>query len=227
MTQVVVYLSRTVHLARPYQYEQVTKRSEQMYKLIAMCNNLCPQRNMEESVTSHIQDKYPDQLARLGKGEESMFEEFFGYAGPKSIYPGIPNYSDPNQREISQTLGQQWQTFLTEIRQQQKLPLIRSYLKLYTTISTSKLSTFAEMPEDQLRCCCMCLKHKTIGQSKTASAAAGSPLTGQLVSNSNVDFFLEKGVVHIADTRVAPTFANYFIKHINKLDAQILELRAA
>lgn len=55
------------HLTRPYQYEQLNKRSEQMYKLIAVCISLCPQRNVEDIVMQHLQDKYSDQLARLAK----------------------------------------------------------------------------------------------------------------------------------------------------------------
>lgn len=225
MTQVVLYLNRTQHLTRPYQYEQINKRSEQMYKLISMCVSLCPQRQLEDSVMQHLQDKYADQLARLSKGEESMYEELFGYAAPKSIYPGLPNFAEPNTREITQTLTQQFNVFLSDIRQQHKLPLIRSYLKLYTTISTAKLAAFAEsMPEDHLRAHVMCLKHKTMGLLKGGGSASGSPLAGQVVSSSNVAFYVEKGVVHIADTRVAPTFVHYFTKHIEKLEAQCQEL---
>jgi len=224
MSQVVLYLSRTQHLTRPYQYEQLNKRSEQMYKLIAICISLCPQRSVEDSIMQYIQDKYSDQLSRLSKGEESMYEEFFGFAGPKAVYPGIPNYQDLNSREIGQTVSQQWNTFLADIRQQQKLPLIRSYLKLYTTLSTGKLASFAEnMPEDKLRSNLLCLKHKTIGKVKPVNRG-GSPLDGELASSSNVDFYLEKGVIHIADTRVAPTFAHYFTKHIAKLESLVSDL---
>jgi len=225
MTQVVLYLNRTQHLTRPYQYEQINKRTEQMHKLISMCISLCPQRSVEDSVMQHLQDKYADQLARLAKGEDSMYEELYGYAAPKSIYPAVPNYPEANSREIIQSLNQQFAVLQTEIRQQHKLPLIRSYLKLYTTISTAKLAAFAEnTPEQDLRAHLMCLKHKTIGLLKTGNTASGSPLAGQVVSSSNVDFFVEKGVVHIADTRVAPTFVHYFTKHIEKLEAQCADL---
>jgi len=205
LTQVLLYITRTQHLAQPFQYEQTSKRSEQMYKLVAMCIALCPQRHVEDSIQQYLTEKYTDQMARLSKGEEGMFEEFFGYAGPKSIYPGVPNYNDPPIKEITTALGQQWSVLLTELRQQHKLPTIRSYLKLYTKISTAKLATFADIPEPTLRAHIMCLKHKSRG-------------------NAPADCSLEKAVVNIADTRVAPTFAHYFIKHINKLDQQVAEL---
>mmetsp|Transcript_53369 Transcript_53369/g.130396 ORF Transcript_53369/g.130396 Transcript_53369/m.130396 type:complete len:558 (-) Transcript_53369:168-1841(-) len=207
MTQVLLYITRTQHLAQPYQYEQITKRSEQMYKLIAMCIAISPQRQVEDSIMQYLQEKYQDQMSRLAKGEESMFEEFFQYAGPKAIYAGVPNYNDVPLKEIIHTLGQQWQVLLGELRQQQKLPMIRSYLKLYTTIATSKLASFADMPDEKIRSHLVCLKHKSL-----------LPVG---VRSSTVDFYLEKGVVHIADTRTAPTFAHYFIKHVNKLEQQV------
>jgi translation initiation factor 3 subunit L len=229
MTGVLMYLYRTQHLTRPYQYEQLNKRSEQMYKLIAICINLCPQRNVEDIVMQHLQDKYSDHLARLAKGEEAMYEELFSYAGPKIFYPGHPNYQDAanpvNAKEISQTLNQQWSVFKVDMQQQQKIPLIRSYLALYTTISTAKLASFAEgMPEDRLRAHIMALKHKHTGLIRTSKAGV-APLDGEIMSSSIVDFFLEKGVVNIADSRQAPTFVHQFIKHISKLQSLVSDLK--
>ena len=229
MTGVLMYLYRTQHLTRPYQYEQLNKRSEQMYKLIAMCINLCPQRNVEDIVLQHLQDKYSDQLGRLAKGEEAMFDEIFNYAAPKFFYPGHPNYADAANpvtgKDISQTLGQQWAVFKVDMQQQQKLPLIRSYLKLYTTISTTKLASFAEgMPEERLRAHILALKHKSTGLVKSATAGS-SPLDGEVVSSSLVDFYLDKGVVLIADSRQQPTFVHYFTKHISKLEGLVNDIK--
>jgi len=228
MTGVLMYLYRTQHLTRPYQYEQLNKRSEQMYKLIAMCINLCPQRNVEDIVMQHLQDKYSDQLGRLGRGEEAMFEELFSYAGPKFFYPGHPNYADAsnpvNARDISLTLNQQWTVFKGDMQQQQKLPVIRSYLKLYTTISTAKLGSFAEMPEERLRAQILALKHKSTGRLKTTKAGT-APLDGEIMSSSIVDFYLEKELVHIADSRLQPTFVHYFTNHISKLESLVSDLK--
>jgi translation initiation factor 3 subunit L len=229
LSQVIVYLSRTQHLARPYQQEQHTKRSEQMLKLCAMCVSLCPQRAVDDIIMQKLQDKYPDQLVRLGKGEENMYEEFFRNAAPKSIYPCVPNYKDPDTKAISQTLNQQWNTLLQEIRQQHRLPMLRSYLRLYTSISTAKLASFADgMAEEELRAHIMCLKHKTTGRVKDwqTSSQTQAPLAGKVESSSNVDFYVNKGVVHVAETRVAPTFVPYFVKNINKLEKLLQNLKA-
>jgi translation initiation factor 3 subunit L len=126
--------------------------------LIAICINLCAQRAVEDIVMQYLQDNYGDQLARLAKSDEAMFEELFSYAGPKFFYAGSwsghPNYADAgnavNAKEVSQTLNQQWSVFKVDMQQQHKLPLIRSYLQLYTTISTSKLASFAEVTQKVL-----------------------------------------------------------------------------
>jgi translation initiation factor 3 subunit L len=134
MSGVLIYLYRTHHLTRPYQYKQLIKRSEQMYKIIGMCINLCPQRNLEDVVQQNLLDKYSDQLGRLARGEEAVFDEIFKNAAPKFVYPGHPKYSDASNpvtfKDVSQTIGQQLAVFKMDRQQQQKLPLIRSYLKL-------------------------------------------------------------------------------------------------
>ncbi len=86
-------------------------------------------------------------------------------------------------------------------------------MKLYTTIATSKLATFADTPDSSMRAHILCLKHKSLLH-----------INNTTMATSNVDFYLEKGVVHIADTRTTPTFSHYFIKHINKLEGQVQEL---
>jgi translation initiation factor 3 subunit L len=224
-----MYLYRTQHLTRPYQYEQLNKRSEQMYKLIAICINLCPQRAVEDIVMQHLQDKYPDQLARLAKGDEAMYDELFSYAAPKFFYPGHPNYAEAanpgNSKDISQTLSQQWAVFKVDMQQQAKLPLIRSYLQLYTTISMAKLASFAEgLAEERLCSHILALKHKSTGLIKSLKSGS-APLDGDFMSSSLVDFYLEKGVIHIADSRQAPTFVHYFTKHISKLEGLVSDLK--
>ena len=231
MSGVLIYLYRTHHLTRPYQYKQLIKRSEQMYKIIGMCINLCPQRNLEDVVQQNLLDKYSDQLGRLARGEEAVFDEIFKNAAPKFVYPGHPKYSDASNpvtfKDVSQTIGQQLAVFKMDRQQQQKLPLIRSYLKLYTTISTTKLASFAEgMPEEQLRAHILALKHKSTGLVRSAKAGS-SPLDGEVVSSSVFDFYLDKSVILISDSRSQPTFVHFFTKHISKLEGLVNDLKVS
>ena len=56
--------------------------------------------------------------------------------------------------------GLQLQVFKTEVDQQQLIPTLRSYLKLYTTLPIAKLAKFLDMKENEVRCCLMAFKHK-------------------------------------------------------------------
>lgn len=50
---------------------------------------------------------------------------------------------------------------MNEVKQQSILPVIRSYLKLYTSIPISKLAKFLETDENSLRTSLLCFAHKT------------------------------------------------------------------
>lgn len=69
----------------------------------------------------------------------------------------------------------------------------------------------------------MALKHKQTARINTPKSGS-APLDGEVMSSSIVDFYLEKGVVHIADSRQAPTFVHYFTKHISKLQTLVSDL---
>ena len=52
------------------------------------------------------------------------------------------------------------QVFMDEVRQQVKIAVIRSFLKLYSSISIQKLAGFMNMSESELRTHLMTFKHK-------------------------------------------------------------------
>ena len=108
-----------------------------------------------------------------------------------------------------------------EVKQQSLLPTIRSYLKLYTTIGIPKLAALAEKDEATFREHLQCLKHK----SHTLTCLGGAPLSGTWTSSADVDFYVEGGVAHVADTSLVRKHSDYFVKQINKLEEIILTLK--
>lgn len=145
---------------RTSQYEQVLKKNEQMYGLLAISLSLCPQR-VDENVHSFLREKYSDKMQRMQKGGEesyATYEEIFIYACPKFINPAAPNYSlllhDPANfphNSIQEPLKLQTKLFLNEVKQQALLPTIRSYLKLYTTIPVPKSAGFLELDQNAFK----------------------------------------------------------------------------
>jgi translation initiation factor 3 subunit L len=62
---ILVYVTRTrQYHTRSYQHDQIMKKSEQMYALLAICVSLCPQR-VDEQVHTGLREKYGDQMHRL------------------------------------------------------------------------------------------------------------------------------------------------------------------
>ena len=49
---------------------------------------------------------------------------------------------------------------MDEVTQQQQIGVMRSYLKLYTTMPLEKMATFLEMEEKDFRNALLCFKHK-------------------------------------------------------------------
>jgi len=97
----------------------------------------------------------------------------------------------------------------------------RSYLKLYTTIPVSKLANFMEMSEADFRRSILSLKHRSTEQVWNGGASATD---GDWASSSDVDFYIEGDMVHVAEHKVVKKYADWFIKHINKFDEIITDL---
>merc|ERR1712113_1375275 len=84
------------------------------------------------------------------------------------------------------------------------LPTIRSYLKLYTWVPLDKMAGFMEMPPEEFRNHLLAFKHK---MKNVVWTKGTSGLEGEFQSGSEVDFYIDKNMIHIADTKVARSTA--------------------
>jgi translation initiation factor 3 subunit L len=221
LSNILLYINRTKQYhTRSYQYEQILKKHDQMYTLLAIAVSLCPQR-IDETVHAVLRDKYVDKMIKMQRGDETVFDELFSFACPKFITPAAPNYDEEQPQNYNQEAYQlQLKLFLVDVRQQMQLPIIRSYLKLYSTISTDKLATFLDMEEATLRTYLLCFKHKTHNLIWTG----GNPLNGKHASSSDVDFYIDQDMIHIVDSKVTRRYGEFFIRHINKFEEIIKDL---
>jgi len=221
---VLLYILRTkqFHSTSSHQFDQLSKKNEQINALLAITVSLCPQR-IDEAVHSDLRNKYSDKLGRLQRGDDSAFRELFIVACPKFISPA-PQYGTVGQHretaQLSLEMQHQLDCFLKEVEEQKMIPTLRSYLKLYTSIKTSKLAHFLETDEEKLRTYLMCVKHKT----HNIVWNGGSPASGSLASSSDVAFFVDQDMVHIANTKVSRRCGEFFIKQIIKLDDLVRQL---
>ncbi|KAG0454651.1 hypothetical protein HPP92_023943 [Vanilla planifolia] len=196
------------------QYDQILKKNEQMYALLAICLSLCPQTKLiEENVSIQLKEKYNDKMLKMQRYDEeayAVFDELFSYACPKFITPSVPALGSPSQTSIRLQL----KLFLYEVKQQQLLGGVRSFMKLYSTISLSKLANYMEVDEATLRTILMTYKHKMHAVDSN----------GKIVSNSDVDFYINDGIVHVVEAKSPKQYGDYFLRQILKFEEMIGEL---
>ncbi|XP_054720262.1 LOW QUALITY PROTEIN: eukaryotic translation initiation factor 3 subunit L-like [Uloborus diversus] len=219
-SNILLYIQRTqrnLFQQRTYQADQMNKQTERMYTLLTICLVLHPQR-IDESVLSTLKENYGDKLLKMQRGDLDEFENCFSFACPKFLSPVPPSFDLNSLNAINshkEPFVAQLKVFMDEIKQQIMLPTIRSYLKLYTTMPIAKLATFLEMSESDVVNYLLCFKHK---MKNMVWIKGTSGLEGEFQSGSEVDFYIDKDMIHIADTKVARRYGDFFIRQIHKFD---------
>jgi len=230
---ILVYIQRTKQLfqSRTYQNDQINKQTDQMYHLLAICLVLHPQC-IDESIQQVLREKnnFPEKMYKMQSGDLSEFESCFQYACPKFLSPSPKNLDAPPEDYVRDPIKHQTQIFMDEVRQQIQLPIIRSYLKLYTTLPLEKLAALKNtgMRDEQhippgrekemneaLRTQLLCFKHK---MKNVVWTKGTSGLEGSFQSGSELDFYIDHDMIHIADTKVANRYGDFFIKKILKFE---------
>jgi translation initiation factor 3 subunit L len=224
-SNILLYIQRTKGLfqTKTYQNDQINKQTDQMYVLLAMCLVLHPQR-IDESLHSMLKEKnFTEKMNKMQSGDLQEFEASFSFACPKFLSPVPPDYSmsgggaggmnDPSHKE---PLRLQLKVFMDEVQQQKMLPTVRSFLKLYTSMPIVKLADYMnDMKVDDLENILLCFKHKMRNIVWTKGT---SGLDGEFQSESEVDFYIDKNMIHIADTKVDRRYGDFFIRQIHKFE---------
>ncbi|CAJ0629834.1 6026_t:CDS:10 [Entrophospora sp. SA101] len=214
-SHILLFITRTkMYHTRYYQFDQINKKSDQMYALLAICVTLCPTR-LDENIQPYLKEKYGEHLSKMQRGEEGIqtFEDLFLYACPKFISPNGPNFDDPNVlNQLIEPHRHHAKIFINDARHHILIPTLRSYLKLYTTMSIDKLATFLETDPEKLRSQLLVVKQKSRQQKWTS----GTLLEGEYATTSDLDFCLKQDMIHIAESKIGRRFGDFFLRHTNK-----------
>jgi translation initiation factor 3 subunit L len=239
----LVFVNRhKVAATRPYSLDLLLKKQEQMYALCAMCVVLggngssnggasanCAARVLEEGVAGALREKHGDDMSRMAQGVVSAFDEAFSFACPKFVTPGGPpgapdaglpdaaNYNEEAYRA-------QLKRFIAEVSSREKLPSLRSLLKLYTSISVPKLADLMDISVEELREQLEVLKRKSV---VTEWRGGASALDGVEATVSDLIVAVDGDAIKTAD--VAPPRRNgeYFLRHIAKQNVLMEDLAPA
>ncbi|XP_060581298.1 eukaryotic translation initiation factor 3 subunit L-like [Ruditapes philippinarum] len=208
-SNILLYIQRTKQMfqTRVQMYDQITKMNDKMYTLLAICLVLHPIR-IDESVHSQLREKFADKMLRMSKADLQEFEQNFSFACPKFLSPVPPNYDTVAMLNFHKTLHFNCTSILYK-------DIIFSYLKLYTTLPIQKLAIFMDMSEEELKTHLMCFKHK---MKNVVWTKGTSGLEGEFQSASEVDFYIDRFWFHIADTKVARRYGDFFIRQIHKFE---------
>jgi len=224
-SNILIYIQRTKGMfqTKTYQNDQINKQTDQMYVLLAICLVLHPKR-IDESLHSMLKEKnYAEKMNKMQAGDLSEFEACFAYACPKFLSPVPPALDDKKDQHDAlhkEPLRLQQKVFMDEVRQQTMLPTIRSYLKLYTSMPMDKLAKYMgtdaeDYKVDALEGNLLCFKHKMMNLVWTKGT---SGLEGEFQAESEVDFYIDKNMIHIADTKVDRRYGDFFIRQIHKFE---------
>ncbi|XP_066993744.1 eukaryotic translation initiation factor 3 subunit L [Anabrus simplex] len=231
-SSILLYIQRTKQLfqSRSYQNDQINKQTDQMYHLLAICLVLHPQC-IDESIQQVLREKnYHEKMYKMQYGDLAEFEACFLHACPKFLSPSPPPADASMDDYVKEPTMHQTQVFMDEVRQQKMLPTIRSYLKLYTTLPLSKLATFLSQGQRhgdsgktwnlneairELIIHLLCFKHK---MKNVVWTKGTSGLDGKFQSGSELDFYIDNDMIHIADTKVAHRYGDFFIRKILKFE---------
>lgn len=215
-------------------YDQILKKNEQMYALLAVSAALCPAaaKLLDENVATALRDKHADPMARMARGALEAFDQAFTYACPKFITPAPPQYDNPSVNTFQEAFRAQLRLFMAEVSTQKDLPDLKQYLILYSSVTLSKLAGLLDRDVPSLRSTLMCLKAKT----HALRYEGGSDMTaGVMAPATDIDFYIDvdentgQEMVIVSDRVRTRHQVDVLARYISKFEAIIhdLELPAA
>lgn len=107
-----------------------------------------------------------------------------------------PPYDDPEalaqyvEGPIVEPAQRHLQNFLVDVRTQAPVPTLRSFLKLYASLDTSKLASFLDVDEEEMVQQMMVMKQASRSISRIGSEKGH--LEGQTISSSDLDFVIDE-----------------------------------
>jgi translation initiation factor 3 subunit L len=147
-----------------------------------------------------MKEKYGEQFSKmLSGGEASLasFQELFTYASPKFLSLSSPPYDRPellpqyvaSSSPSENPSAHHLKLFLSDIQTQLPTPSLRSFLKLYTTLSINKLAGFLGVDEEEVLESLMVLKASM--RSVRRSDGDYGLIEGKEVALGDMDFAID------------------------------------
>ncbi|KAI9732673.1 MAG: hypothetical protein M1834_004010 [Cirrosporium novae-zelandiae] len=210
-SHILVYVARTKNISQKSNaYDQVAKKNDQMLALIAIAVAFHPSR-LDDSIHAALREKYGEQFNRLQRGgPESLpiFEELFRNACPKFITPTPPDFDNPEANV--DPVDHQTAIFMDEVKSTMMNPLLKSYLKLYTTMDLQKLAGFLEVEPEKLRDWLLVNKQR----SRQVRWSEGGLLEGDVVNANDLDYCVQGDMIQISEAKVGRRLVDWYLRNL-------------
>ncbi|KAI9290818.1 hypothetical protein K502DRAFT_310092 [Neoconidiobolus thromboides FSU 785] len=221
-SHILSFMARTkIFQTKSYQFDQMNKKVDQMYALLAMCISLFSSR-VDEHIHNTLKEKYSEQMSSMRTLESNLstYEELYLYSCPKFISPTLTKMDESEQKQSATQY--QLSIFLQEVKHQYLIPTLRSYLALYSTLSIEKLASFLNIDKDEVRRQLLILKLKS-KQKKQLNV--GNLLDGQYTLASDLDFTVNKDIIMVTEHKIARRYGDWYIRNISKFEDMIDSLK--
>ncbi|PSC76421.1 eukaryotic translation initiation factor 3 subunit L-like [Micractinium conductrix] len=222
------YIAKAKHQTRGAAYEQILKKNEQMYALLACATALCPTANrlLDEAVSNMLREKYGEKVRSMTNGSSDTYEELFTYACPKFVSPAGPDFANPAANTNMEAFRAQLRIFMAVVEERKHLPSLKQFLKLYSSIPLSKLASLAEIDMDTLKQQLGLLRQST----QVVTWTTGDPLAGAPVPAGDVEFSVEQQdgeeMVVVAEPKAKIVKGDFLVRHIARFEEIVRELDA-
>lgn len=198
--------------------DQVAKTVDRMLAMVAIAHSFVPSLRLDDWIKTGI-DKFGEGPHRINRGPYAsgqsetellaVYEDLFLRAAPKFVSPALPaltaeeeapTTNDPTRHQLS--------LFLADIKPLLPAPDMRSFLRLYTTVSTSKLASLLHRDEETVAQQLAVVN----GASRCLKWTQGSLLQGEPESITDLAFDIEDGNVRISESKRQRQVADYFYR---------------
>lgn len=213
-------------LQRTASYDQVLKKNEQIYALLAITTALCPTTNrlLDEGVATALREKLGEKVRQCSNGSVETYEELFAYGCPKFVSALPPAWDNHSSNTNLEAYRSQLQAFRAVVEERKHLPALKQFLKLYSSIPLDKLASLAEMDTATLKSQLELLRAST----QVVTWSGGDALAGKPVPAGDIEFSIVeqegKEMVVVAEPKTKTVKGDFLLRHIARFDEIVREL---
>lgn len=175
-----------------------------MIGILAILTHISPPTGLvDDGILKVIRDKQGGALAKIDAGEAG-YEDVFMYACPKFVSPSAQ--VDAYKLQVQQ--------FVQEMSSQGASRKMRSYMKLYTSISVEKLAAFNDMTQEEFLPLLLSYKHKMNQLEED----------GKMGSALDIHYYLVNDMCHVDEAERERRFENYFMTQIEQTGEILMDV---